>query len=967
MSGTRHADTVINGLSKEVALTCNVMRQLGASLKEDKDAHLYSAEACSTAETVLDECQKVFDEINEIIDVSTRSSFRRIAFVLAEARRDSNLTVLRSNLEKMKSTMLLMLNVIIYAGQLRRAVQQCNEIQRYYHVVKAILHDIDAAQHCLHKYRYRRIRNGIVNVHIAEKLVLSRRYGDKVFQYFQDPFFDLISNDTPGIGTPSGAPSYSTTTDGDRIDGQVRQYTPDIPTTALPAQSYIPIMPPPPPPGTGYRPSNVATSQMQPKNWLKGIPPPPPLPPLSEQLALAERLRPPGPQTRSATWVPQGATFGGSYGIPEFNSHTALTNESRGCAPTGERQRPANHQPQGYYPTRVASSNDNNDQYPPILSPATRHDAQQGTQVGQEPSSTADLIYKRPRYNSSEPAIDRQDYESDKQDNVRLSPQETHVHHPSGDNPSSDSSQSQFFRFWRKKKEADPTYPPPEEQFLESPTSPVNRWPNRPPHLYAGEEFSDVDLSLCDGPRDAFVSNGKQLSPRSESMDKGKKWALFTLNELDYRTVDITDIDSAQTLRASICQSVGIRNPNTVEIFLTEPGQSEHNEQLSDASLAFFKTKKANTGGSLKLLVRDSSMDRNTRCAPSNSVGHGISLPEALSASSRTAVQHYFMGTKPGEANDWHANSPATPSSSQIATSRQGRNVSQDPAKASSVGTVCDQSDQDELASDDLLYRAQEHQHNFERKQRNYRRKGPTPLLSDIDSRRSGVIDFDSRISPDGDNIESYVNPLPRRAPPTRSASSTLRKVNSLKEKYRRSAGQPGSGSNMASAAGESSTSDDDKTGAVWKGPDFDFAGKCLAFYCVVAPQEDSEDDSDDGLFAIPSTDSQTPTTDGESDSDVQTREGTPRKPSLTVDTESGLKEELIDRLTLESSDLPTPLTQDPPCEVDPEREFLDAELDTEYKERFRDGRKFLNETPHNLQKCLLRWTTLTVDELAIA
>ena len=117
---TRHADTVINGLSKEVALTCNVMRQLGASLKEDKDAHLYSAEACSTAETVLDECQKVFDEINEIIDVSTRSSFRRIAFVLAEARRDSNLTVLRSNLEKMKSTMLLMLNVIIYAGQLRR-------------------------------------------------------------------------------------------------------------------------------------------------------------------------------------------------------------------------------------------------------------------------------------------------------------------------------------------------------------------------------------------------------------------------------------------------------------------------------------------------------------------------------------------------------------------------------------------------------------------------------------------------------------------------------------------------------------------------------------------------------------------------------------------------------------------------------------------------------------------------------
>ena len=64
-------------------------------------------------------------------------------------------------------------------------------------------------------------------------------------------------------------------------------------------------------------------------------------------------------------------------------------------------------------------------------------------------------------------------------------------------------------------------------------------------------------------------------------------------------------------------------------------------------------------------------------------------------------------------------------------------------------------------------------------------------------------------------------------------------------------------------------------------------------------PQEDSEDDSEDGLFAVPLTDSQTPTTDRGCDSDVQTREGTPRKPSLTVDTESGLKEELIDRLTL--------------------------------------------------------------------
>lgn len=116
----RHADTAIHALSKDVALTCSVMRQLGASLKEDGDAHLYSPEACTTAETVLDECQRVFDDINKIIDRSTGSGFRRLTLALQEARRDSNLAVLGSNLERLKSTMLLMLNVIIYAGQRRK-------------------------------------------------------------------------------------------------------------------------------------------------------------------------------------------------------------------------------------------------------------------------------------------------------------------------------------------------------------------------------------------------------------------------------------------------------------------------------------------------------------------------------------------------------------------------------------------------------------------------------------------------------------------------------------------------------------------------------------------------------------------------------------------------------------------------------------------------------------------------------
>lgn len=116
----RHGDRALHALSKDVALTCNVMWQLGASLKEDRDAQLYSPAACTTAETVLEECQRVFDDINKIIDRSTGSGFRRLTLALQEARRDSNLAMLGSNLERLKTTMLLMLNVIIYAGQLRK-------------------------------------------------------------------------------------------------------------------------------------------------------------------------------------------------------------------------------------------------------------------------------------------------------------------------------------------------------------------------------------------------------------------------------------------------------------------------------------------------------------------------------------------------------------------------------------------------------------------------------------------------------------------------------------------------------------------------------------------------------------------------------------------------------------------------------------------------------------------------------
>lgn len=120
----KNADQNIQMLSNDVALASNVLRHLGDDLKQDEEGKLYSEDALGTAHTVLGECDKVFKQIENAIDSpdgdplkdSIHRAAKRARFVLMEPQLD----VLKSNLERLKSTMLLMLHVIMYAGQIRR-------------------------------------------------------------------------------------------------------------------------------------------------------------------------------------------------------------------------------------------------------------------------------------------------------------------------------------------------------------------------------------------------------------------------------------------------------------------------------------------------------------------------------------------------------------------------------------------------------------------------------------------------------------------------------------------------------------------------------------------------------------------------------------------------------------------------------------------------------------------------------
>jgi hypothetical protein len=122
-SRARHADDRLQSLSSDVALTSNVLRQLGENLQQDEQAKLYSTEALITAQDIPQECKAVFEKIGNAIHGAeqdpTKACFHRVVKRLKFVIIEKDLDLLRCNLERLKSTMLLLLNVIMYAGQLR--------------------------------------------------------------------------------------------------------------------------------------------------------------------------------------------------------------------------------------------------------------------------------------------------------------------------------------------------------------------------------------------------------------------------------------------------------------------------------------------------------------------------------------------------------------------------------------------------------------------------------------------------------------------------------------------------------------------------------------------------------------------------------------------------------------------------------------------------------------------------------
>ncbi len=119
------ADRSVISISKDVSLTSSVLKELGQILGKDEEG-LLSRNAIDTADTVAKECLEVFEEMESILlkkmpNLRTPGGKTPKAVLLLERVKWSylqpKLQLLCSNLDRLKSTLLLMLNVITYARQ----------------------------------------------------------------------------------------------------------------------------------------------------------------------------------------------------------------------------------------------------------------------------------------------------------------------------------------------------------------------------------------------------------------------------------------------------------------------------------------------------------------------------------------------------------------------------------------------------------------------------------------------------------------------------------------------------------------------------------------------------------------------------------------------------------------------------------------------------------------------------------
>lgn len=116
----KNANKSIETISKDIAATGAVLQQLGNELTKNVSTRLCSNEAITTARGLVMDCQQIFKDIEkatESKDHKKKASWlQRTKFPYLEMHIES----LRCNLERLKISLMLMLNTLIFVEQMKK-------------------------------------------------------------------------------------------------------------------------------------------------------------------------------------------------------------------------------------------------------------------------------------------------------------------------------------------------------------------------------------------------------------------------------------------------------------------------------------------------------------------------------------------------------------------------------------------------------------------------------------------------------------------------------------------------------------------------------------------------------------------------------------------------------------------------------------------------------------------------------
>ncbi|MCJ1246610.1 hypothetical protein MMC30_003819 [Trapelia coarctata] len=377
-----------------------------------------------------------------------------------------------------------------------------------------------------------------------------------------------------------------------------------------------------------------------------------------------------------------------------------------------------------------------------------------------------------------------------------------------------------FLNKFRKRKKEDAS----QQTFFEdanpdSPTSPTN-YRHIPPSLpFARQSRNNSDTSLDRPSSTSTMSEQDKSALRGRTLIRGsseKKFVMATPDKWNFRLIDVTFADTPQELRDAICQGLGM--PEDAQIYLTEAGQLDHEEVLTDTTLQLNKRTRADHRGTLKFYVKPFSSPPSATSAPSF-LSSGLGLYDYPGKAMPSPTISISTHRKPLDEETYarlvsngHPRSGSPPMNSRqgtikangasLAFAQSGAPSPRLPLESPTVQevkkrletvevspsgeTISDADKQESLDAAVQKYRQEiqkKQRAYFEAKQAKLRKESPPDSGYWSIKREKGVIDFDiPRDSPYEDKKTDTLIPL-RKPPPAPAESNTLIKANSLSKK----------------------------------------------------------------------------------------------------------------------------------------------------------------------------------------